>query len=170
MLTDDILAHALSLGFDLAGVIPIGPPRHGDAFAAWLAAGYHGEMTYLSARAAERLDPALLSPHARSMIVLAANYAPESPPIPACCLAGRIARYACLPDYHDILKPKLYALDAFIRARTGRQEPGKVFVDSAPVLERDFAEQAGLGFIGRNCLFDHARPGIVDVFGRVDGA
>ena len=64
---------------------------------------------------------------------------------------GRIARYACGPDYHDTIKPKLYALDAFIRARTGREALGKVFVDTAPVLERDLAEQAGLGFIGRNC-------------------
>ena len=64
---------------------------------------------------------------------------------------GRIARYACGPDYHDTIKPELYALDAFIRARTGRKTLGKVFVDTAPVLERDAAEQAGLGFIGRNC-------------------
>ena len=64
---------------------------------------------------------------------------------------GRIARYAWGPDYHDAIKPKLHALDAFIRARTGREALGKVFVDTAPVLERDFAEQAGLGFIGRNC-------------------
>ncbi len=192
MLTDEILNFAAQLGFDLAGIIPVGPPQRAAEFTGWLAAGYHGDMAYLAARAAERLDPVRWAPDARSMILLGVNYgagrpegaAPRTLRLPkeaehperangstfdttnhqskdAALPAGtgdaehdrpaRIARYACLPDYHDVLKPKLYALDAFIRARTGRSELGKVFVDSAPVLERDFAAQAGLGFIGRNC-------------------
>ena len=153
-LSDEVLAHALALGFDAAGIVPVGPPRHGAAFADWLAAGYGGEMAYLAARAAERLDPAIWLPDARSLILLAANYNPGVPPPewhdPA---HGRIARYAWAPDYHDVLKPRLYVLDAFIRERTGRTALGKACVDTAPLLERDFAEQAGLGFIGRNtCL------------------
>ena len=153
-LSDEVLAHALALGFDAAGIVPVGPPRHGAAFADWLAAGYGGEMAYLAARAAERLDPAIWLPDARSLILLAANYNPGVPPPewhdPA---HGRIARYAWAADYHDVLKPRLYALDAFIRERTGRTALGKACVDTAPLLERDFAEQAGLGFIGRNtCL------------------
>jgi epoxyqueuosine reductase len=153
-LSDEVLAQALALGFDAAGIVPIGPPRHGAAFADWLAAGHGGEMAYLSARAAERLDPAIWLPDARSLILLAANYSPGGPTPewhdPA---HGRIARYAWATDYHDILKPRLYALDAFIRERTGRAVLGKACVDTAPLLERDFAEQAGLGFIGRNtCL------------------
>ena len=88
------------------------------------------------------------------MIVLAVNYNPGPPPPgwhdPT---HGRIARYAWAADYHDVLKPRLYALDAFIRQRTGRTTQGKACVDTAPLLERDFAEQAGLGFSGRNtCL------------------
>ncbi len=156
-LTSDVLSQALSLGFDRAAAVPVRSPRHATEFTAWLAAGYHGEMGYLAARAAERLDPARLAPDAASMVVLAVNYNPgeilrdsEDPPGLA---FGRIARYARWPDYHEALKPKLHALDAFIRARTGRTSLGKAFVDSAPVLERDFAAQAGLGFIGRNtCL------------------
>jgi epoxyqueuosine reductase len=154
-LTQDILAHARTLGFDLAGVARVGPPPHAGRFTAWLADGYHGEMAYLAARAAERVDPSLYAPGARSLIVLAANYNPAFPqqPVPRAPSGARIARYATLADYHDVLKPRLYDLDAFIRQHTGRQELGKVFVDSAPVLERDFAERAGLGFIGRNtCL------------------
>jgi epoxyqueuosine reductase len=182
-LADDVLAYALGLGFDRAGILPIGPPVHAAAFADWLAAGYHGEMAYLAVRAAERGDPTLLAPAARSMIVLAARYSPPAgagvgnhlpqtekwpqplgagpagsaqvqpvgfqPPIPT----ARIARYACSADYHDLLKRRLYELDAFIRQRTGRTALGKVCVDTAPLLERDFAAQAGLGFIGRNtCL------------------
>ena len=159
-LTADILSQAIALGFDLAGVIPVGPPPHREAFAAWLAAGYHGEMAYLSARAAERGDLSSFAPGAHSMILLAANYHPELLQLPVFgegTARGNGSRpdrpLRTGPDYHDVIKPRLYALDAFIRARTGRGELGKVFVDSAPVLERDFAEQAGLGFIGRNtCL------------------
>lgn len=163
--TQEILSYACELGFDLAGVTPAGMPPHGEAFAAWLAAGHHGEMAYLAARAAERRDPARWAPDAHSVIVVAVEYS-QAPAVETAAYpyetglrrldcganaCGRIARYAIWPDYHDVLKPKLYALDAFIRARTGRQALGKVFVDAAPVLERDFAEQAGLGFIGRNC-------------------
>ncbi|MGQ9490083.1 MAG: tRNA epoxyqueuosine(34) reductase QueG [Anaerolineae bacterium] len=162
-LTSDILAYALSLGFDRAAVLPVRPPRYAAQFAAWLAAGYHGEMAYLATRAAERLDPLRFAPGAASMIVVVTNYDPgqligpgpdrvsSGPAVGPS--QGRIAHYARWSDYHDVIKPQLYALDAFIRARTGRQTHGKAFVDSAPVLERDFAEQAGLGFIGRNtCL------------------
>ena len=164
-LTQDILAYALNLGFNIAGIIPAGPPRHGAAFGDWLAAGYHGEMSYLAARAAERADPIFFVPDMQSTILVTASYVardtnsregvslhPEAHHgSAASSTQGRIARYACGPDYHDVIKPKLYAIDAFIRARTGREALGKVFVDTAPVLERDFAEQAGLGFIGRNC-------------------
>jgi epoxyqueuosine reductase len=153
-LSDEVLAHALALGFDAAGIVPVKPPRHGAAFANWLAAGYGGEMAYLAARAAERLDQAIWLPDARSLILLAANYNPGVlPPAWRDPAHGRIARYAWGADYHNVLKPRLYALDAFIRERMGRTALGKACVDTAPLLERDFAEQAGLGFIGRNtCL------------------
>jgi epoxyqueuosine reductase len=153
-LSGEVLSQALSLGFDSVGIVPVGPPRHGAAFADWLTAGHGGEMAYLAARAVERLTPAVWLPDAHSLILLAANYNPGIPPSawhdPA---HGRIARYAWATDYHDVLRPRLYALDAFIRERTGRTALGKACVDTAPLLERDFAEQAGLGFIGRNtCL------------------
>ncbi len=153
-LTSDVFAYALALGFDRAAVLPVGPPRYAAQFAAWLDAGYHGKMAYLATRVTERLDPARLAADAATMIAVAANYDPGPSPRPhGGPPLGRIARYARWPDYHDSLKPKLFALDAFICERTGRKTLGKAFVDSAPVLERDYAEQAGLGFIGRNaCL------------------
>jgi epoxyqueuosine reductase len=156
-LDQEIKAYARGLGFDAVGITSVGPPPHYPAFAAWLAAGYHGEMAYLATRAAQRADPALLAPGATSIIVLAASYNlgppirnPVSSEKPGFS-AGRIARYACSADYHEVLKRRLYDLDAFIRQRTGRITPGKACVDTAPLLERDFAAQAGLGFIGRNC-------------------
>jgi len=152
--SDEILEHAHRLGFDRAGVIPLGPPEHGAAFADWLTAGYGGEMAYLAARAAERLDPSVWLGGAASLILLAMNYHPGPPPSSwADPTHGRFARYAWAADYHDVIKARLFALDAFIRARTGRTALGKACVDTAPLLERDFAAQAGLGFSGRNtCL------------------
>ncbi len=168
-LTQDLLQHALALGFDRAAVIPVGPPARFAAFRDWLDAGYHGEMAYLAGHADRRSDPRLLAPTAKSMIVLAARYLEiasslavtasgslrfrdSSPPghDPA---TGRIAAYAWGADYHETLKARLFELDAFLRSRSGRIAPGKVCVDTAPLLERDFAAQAGLGFVGRNtCL------------------
>src|SRR5450756_1234234 len=101
-LTQQIREHALALGFDLVGITPLQSPGHDAAFSDWLAAGYHGEMAYLPARAAQRLDPSLLAPGARSLIMLVVNYNPGPPPAewdnPA---HGRIARYAWGADYHD---------------------------------------------------------------------
>jgi epoxyqueuosine reductase len=149
-----VLGRARALGFDVAGLLPIGSPMHGDAFRAWLAAGYHGEMAYLSERAAERADPARLAADTRSMVLVAANYNPGFlPPDSNGPGRGRIARFAWTADYHQAIKAALYELDASVRALSGRRTQGKVCVDTAPLLERDFAAQAGLGFIGRNtCL------------------
>lgn len=153
-LADEVLGYALSLGFDSAATMPLPAPRTQKAYLAWLEAGYHGEMAYMAERAALRLAPQSLAPDARSMIVTIANYAqsfvsiagPDEP-------CGQVARYAWAADYHDVLKAKLFRLDAFLRDRTGRESLGKACVDSVPLLERDFAEQAGLGFTGRNtCL------------------
>ncbi len=153
-LANEALDYALNLGFDAAATMPLAAPRTGEAFRAWLEAGYHGEMAYMAERAALRLAPQALAPDARSMIVVIANYA--RPSMSAAGLdgpGGQIARYAWAADYHDILKAKLFRLDAFLRGSTGRESLGKACVDSVPLLERDFAEQAGLGFTGRNtCL------------------
>jgi epoxyqueuosine reductase len=152
-LSTAIKAQALALGFDMARILHLGPPRHGGAFAAWLAAGLHGEMGYLAERSHLRANPAKLAPGAASVIMLAANYNPGPPPAEWRSPAhGRIARYAWSRDYHDVIKTRLYALDAFIREGTGRTTQGKVCVDTAPFLERDFAEQAGLGFLAKNTV------------------
>lgn len=134
--------------------MPLAGPAAGDAYRAWLAAGYHGEMAYMMERAALRLEPQRLAPDARSMIVLLANYArPELPSHWRDPAYGRFARYAWSRDYHDVLKAQLFELDAYLRERSRRQTQGKACVDSAPLLERDFAEQGDLGFTGRNtCL------------------
>ena len=146
---------ASGLGFDLVGIAPAGPSPDYARFEAWLAAGYGGEMDYLARRAAERADPRALQPEARSVILLAASYSTQ--PLSAALRndpsRGLIASYAWGQDYHQVLKPLLFELDAAIRAASGRTTLGRAYVDSGPLLERSWARQAGLGFIGKNtCL------------------
>lgn len=154
-LAELIAEKAYSLGFDLAGITPAGPSPDYARFEAWLAAGYDGEMAYLARRAAERADPRARQPDARTVILLAASYFTQ--PLPAALRTdpsrGLIASYAWGQDYHEVLKPLLFELDAAICAASGRTTQGRAYVDSGPLLERSWAQQAGLGFIGKNtCL------------------
>lgn len=144
-----------ALGFDLAGIAPAGPSPDFARFERWLAAGYDGEMAYLARRAVERADPRTLLPEARSVIVLGASYFTHE--LPAALRTdpsrGLLASYAWGQDYHDVLRPLLFRLDAAIRAASGRTTLGQAYVDSGPVLERSWAQETGLGFIGKNtCL------------------
>jgi epoxyqueuosine reductase len=160
ILSDELLAFALEAGFQAAAIVPVSAPIHADAFSRWLDAGYQGAMAYLTAHAALRLDPTALAPDARSMLVALAAYHPGPPPAgwndPA---RGRIARYAWSRDYHADLKARMFRVDAFLRERTGRAALGRACVDTAPVLERDLAEGAGLGFTGRNTCLITPRSG-----------
>jgi epoxyqueuosine reductase len=150
------VAHAaVDLGFDLVGVTPAGPSLDFARFQQWLAAGYDGQMAYLAHRMAERADLRLLLPEARSAIVLGVSY--HSQELPATLRndpsRGQIAAYAWGDDYHEAIKPLLFQLDAAIRAASGRTTLGRAYVDTGPVLERSWAQEAGLGFIGKNaCL------------------
>lgn len=141
-----------------AGVCPIRPAEHEEEFRAWIAEGKHGEMGYLEQRLDLRLDPALNIPGVRSVLVVADQYAtrndPKDPRDPA---LGRIARYARGEDYHRVIKKRLHALADAIRVELGLEPDDesvvlRSFVDTAPVLERDYAQQAGLGWIGKNTL------------------
>ncbi len=154
-LTRLVEAKAAALGFDLAGIVPAGPSPDTERFQRWLAAGHDADMAYLARRAAERADPRRIMPGARSIIVLGANYFSEN--LPASLRndpsRGLIASYAWGDDYHDVLKPLLFELDAAIRAASGRMTRGRAFVDTGPLLERSWAQRAGLGFSGKNtCL------------------
>ncbi len=161
-LTGQLRSTAKAMGFTLVGIAPAGPTRRGDAYLRWLGHGYHGEMGYLARADAveQRVDVQRRLPEARSVIVLGVSYALTTPPSQLRDPAyGRFASYAWGFDYHDILKPQLYALDGWLRAQTGRATRGRVSVDSAPVLERAWAETAGLGFIGKNTCLIHPRGG-----------
>ena len=151
-----LAAEARRLGFDLCRVAVAGVPLHADAFRAWLAEGRHGEMAWLAKNADRRTNAEAVLPSARSVVVLAMNY--WQPPRPAGMelQPGRIARYAWGDDYHEIIEPKLWELDAWLQKHGGRQ---RQYVDTGPVLERDVAAQAGLGWQGKSTMLIHPKLG-----------
>ena len=151
-------AEARAIGFELAGITTPDPPPHLDVYAAWLQAGRHGEMRYLSterARAA-RADPRLLLPESRSVLILGANYAP---PPAAAQPPAQIAAYARGDDYHTTLVSRANALVDRLQHRLGRTVAARVYTDTGPLLERELAQRAGLGWIGRNTCLIHPRLG-----------
>ena len=159
-LTEDIKAQAVHLGFDLAGVTTAEPPRHGEYYAEWVDKGMAGEMAYLGRQVDKRQDPGQVLPNARSLVVVAMNYrCPDSDAIPDGAPRGRIAQYARGDDYHDVMKKMLLSLLRFIQDRTDRPVQGKVYVDTGPVLEREFAVRAGLGWFGKHTNLINKRIG-----------
>jgi epoxyqueuosine reductase len=142
-LEERIKAQAFGLGFDLAGVTRLGPAETASAFDEWLARGYAGDMHYLPRAAAKRRDTRLPVPGTASAIVVAMNYGGTSP-------SGPVARYARGDDYHDVLLARLRTLHNWIANEIGRPVQGKAYVDTGPLLERDLARRAGLGWFGKN--------------------
>ncbi len=149
-LTMRLKAEAQRLGFDLAGATAaVVPPRIG-ALRQWLADGFAGEMEYIPRRAAAYEHPRHVLDGAVSLLMLAMAYRTQEPAEPAPG-QGQIARYAWGTDYHDVIRERLHALADFHRGLT----PGAAVrgvVDTAPLLEREFAELAGLGWVGKNTL------------------
>lgn len=151
ILSAKIKAVAQQLGFDLVGISPVQLPPHGESFARWLRDGFAGELGYMSRTEALRRDPNQLVPWARSIISVGMNYFTPSPrPGSAAGAEGWISRYAWGDDYHELIKARLERLLEAIRGLCGEPIEGRAFVDSGPVLERDFAGVAGLGWIGKN--------------------
>src|SRR5690606_847092 len=145
-----IKATAQKLGFSFCGIskaefLAEEAPR----LEAWLKRGYHGKMGYLENHFDKRLDPTLLVPGARSVISLLYNYFPDKSLSDAS--GYKVAKYAYGEDYHFVIKEKLRVFMDEIRMSIGAVE-GRVFVDSAPVMERTWARKAGLGWIGKNSL------------------
>ena len=150
-LKSQLLSRAMALGFDLCRVAKSGTPPHAAEFDQWLAQGNAGEMTWLDRNKHRRTDPDQVLPGARSVIVLALNYwqGPEEENSNRDELKGRFARYAWGDDYHDLIGARLRELDAWLASEGGTQ---KCYVDTGPVLERDFAALAGAGWHGKSTM------------------
>ena len=147
-LSDEIKQQALLLGFDACGICRAGDSGEEERYMEWLAANSHAGMSYMERNIGKRTDPRLLVEGARSIVSVALNYYPHVT-LPA--EVPQFAYYAYGDDYHDIVRGKLRQLFDWIRERHPSLT-GRYFSDSAPVLERFWAAQAGLGFIGKNTL------------------
>lgn len=147
----DLRAEADEIGFSALSIAdPAATGRAGSALGAWLASGHHGEMAWMADRQVWRSDPRALWPEVRSVIVLADSYAPDTDPLAMLCQPDRAALscYAWGRDYHDTVKKRLKRLGRWLIDRAGGEI--KVFVDTAPVMEKPLAEAAGLGWQGKH--------------------
>lgn len=145
-------AQALGLGFDLAGIATLGPVETAPAFERWLAAGHQGEMDYLRRGAELRQDTTRPEPGMVSAVVVALDYGGRSPD-------GPVARYARGHDYHRLMWDRLDDLLAWVRREQGAPVRGRAYVDTGPILERDLARRAGLGWFGKNTMLINPRRG-----------
>ncbi|WP_191084940.1 tRNA epoxyqueuosine(34) reductase QueG [Roseococcus microcysteis] len=148
----EIRAEALRLGFDAVGFTRAHLPEEARArLDASLAAGHHGSMEWMERRVEQRAHPQALWPEAVSVISLGQNYGPDYDPLASLAQPSRatISCYAQGRDYHDVVKKRLKALGQWM-ARRFKGEPLKVFVDTAPVMEKPLAQQAGLGWQGKH--------------------
>jgi len=142
-----LVERARALGFDACRIAPCGTPPHAPEFSQWIDAGHAGEMTWMERNKERRMDPQQVLPGVRSVIVLGMNYwqgGEENAPG-----HGKFARYAWGDDYHDIIERRLAELQAWLAGFGGQQ---KSYVDTGPVLERDFAALAGAGWHGKSTM------------------
>jgi len=159
-LTESFKAEARRLGFTLTGVTSPLRPQHYKNYENWLARGFHASMDYLATERARlrRSDPLRILPECKSILVLGMSYHPPRTP-PEIQTHGQIAAYALGTDYHTIIPERLAALVKFIEDRVEHSVPHRYYTDTGPILERDLAQQAGLGWIGKNTCLINPRHG-----------
>lgn len=149
--------HAQALGFASAGITDLRRPPHADALQAWLDEGMAGSMSYMHRQASRRREPSRILPGATRAIVVTRSYNHDDPPRrPA---SGRIAKYARGVDYHEALRTPLDRLAGYVESVGGPETLVKWYVDHGPVPERELAQRAGLGWIGKNTMLIDPRRG-----------
>jgi epoxyqueuosine reductase len=160
-LSEAIKLEAHRLGFELVGITTPQIPGHFSVFQAWLEAGRHGEMTYLSKNNSleRRSNPLNILPECQSILALGIRYSAPLFEEQKEILSGQVAAYAWGDDYHEVLPVRLKALVHFIEAQVGHPVPNRWYTDTGPVLERDLAQRAGLGWIGKNTCLINPRLG-----------
>jgi len=164
-ITERIRRQARELGFELVGICPATPLEGAAFYARWLARGFVGQLEYLERNLEKRADPQLLVPGARSVICLGMNYYQPTPEN-ADPLRGLISCYARGDDYHELLKGRLRLLWSFIEQQGGPVK-GRYYTDTGPVLERELACRAGLGWRGKNTCLINKRLGSFFFLGEI---
>ncbi|MBU1368481.1 MAG: tRNA epoxyqueuosine(34) reductase QueG [Bacteroidetes bacterium] len=149
---------ALKLGFEACGIAEAAELVEDAALAeSWLAKGFQGEMTYMERNKDKRYDPRLLVEQTQSIVSVLYNYFPGEQ-LPA-SNNFKISKYAYGKDYHKLIRDKLNELLAFVETHTGKLEQARAFTDSAPILDRAWAQKSNLGFIGKNTCLIHPEKG-----------
>ena len=162
MLTARLKKEARGLGFNLVGVASVEPSDHLDFYRRWVEDERHGEMAYLAREDAidRRADLRETLPSVRSAVVVGHEYFQEDPPgVPADPARGVIARYARGQDYHGAIKDRLLELHRWIETSVEHPVEGRVYVDTGPILERELALRAGVGWFGKNTMLIHPKQG-----------
>lgn len=152
-LTRRLRDKALALGFSSVGVAPAQASPHADFLLRWLADGHHGEMGYMARGPAHRADPRSVLPSARSVLCVSLDYFPWDEGRQDAGSGGmldQVSVYARNDDYHDVMAPMLRELLEFVHRESGLPVDGRAYVDTGPLLERELAAAAGLGWVGKN--------------------
>jgi epoxyqueuosine reductase len=150
-LTTRVKERGAALGFAATGITTLAPSAYAEDFTRWLAAGHAGAMQYLHRQATRRREPARIWPEARAAVVTLTNYRHEPAPATPPAGAPRVAQYAWSADYHSVLGDRLEQLARTIRDVVPGSET-RCYVDAGPVPERELAQRAGLGWIGKNMM------------------
>ncbi len=161
ILEESIKEKARQLGFFLAGVTTPEPPPHYSTFENWLSQGRHGTMSYLAEQRSRlrRADPRQILPECKSILVLATPYTSPLPMGEGSGVRGKVASYAWGEDYHDVLPARMKQLVQFIEEQIGHPVKNRYYTDTGPILERDLAQHAGIGWIGKNTCLIHPKYG-----------
>jgi len=172
-----IKAIAAEVGFELCGLAQVGPIKHREYVKEWLCRGLHGSMEYLQRNHQFRLDPSGLLANAKSMVCVALNYRPNpcdehsltqaESNDPNVCAKGRVARYAWGEDYHVVVREKLRVMVDQMRGEMEEPFEVRICVDTAPIVEREIATSAGLGWIGKNTLVLDSKLGSYFFLGEI---
>lgn len=152
---------ARDAGFELVGLARAEASAYGEAYRSWIAAGEHGAMEYLARGIEDRVDITKKFPWAKTILCVGLAYWQEMPPAPEDVQlpAGKIARYAWGRDYHKVIEGKLRAIERRLRETFGEELLARSYTDTGPILEREFAARAGLGWVGKNTLLIHPYEG-----------
>lgn len=165
----EIKKEAIRLGFNLVGITSPDPPAHIEVYEEWLAKEHHAGMKYMGTEHARqrRSDPRIILPDCQAIIALATNYLPKFTLQDQKETQHQIASYALGDDYHDVLPERLLRIVDFIEDRVGREVRHKIYTDTGPLLERELAQRAGLGWIGKNTCLIHPQSGSYFILGEI---